>query len=313
MHKFTNQSMIEIIETLTKDFIKLDSQESLIFEVLNPDLCASIYTGNTLTVNNTEYLSRGYKSWLDLSQILKARMLTPEIASEHTVLLHFQKLDEDESFHKSIDDKEEKYGEKSIFSHIHKNEEPAFIHYYLQALNNVNVTKRTRILNLGVNSGDEFEAIINSTTETKNLEFIGIDYCSSAIQKANEKVSGQSNISFYTHDINDLASLNLGEFDLIISIGTLQSSNLEFNSLLMSIVQNQLNKDGAMILGFPNCRWIDGEMVYGARVKNYPFSEMGLLYKDVIFSKKYLQQKKFRVTITGKEYIFLTATSIRKD
>ncbi|MBT5934280.1 methyltransferase domain-containing protein [Sulfurimonas sp.] len=313
MNKFTNQSTIEIIEILAKDFLKLDSQESLVFEVLNPDLCTTIYAGNTLTINSTEYIARGYKSWLDLGQILKSRMLTPEINSEYTVLLRFEKLDDDESFHKSIDDKEEKYGEKSIFSHIHKNEEPAFIHYYLQALKNVNITKRTRILNLGVNSGDEFEAIINSTAEIENLEFIGIDYCSSAIQKAKEKFSAHKNISFHTHDINDLVSLNLGEFDLIISIGTLQSSNLEFNALLMSIVQNQLKRDGAMILGFPNCRWVDGEMVYGARVKNYPFSEMGLLYKDVIFCKKYLQQKKFRVTITGKEYIFLTATSIRKD
>ncbi|MEA2019584.1 MAG: methyltransferase, partial [Campylobacterota bacterium] len=40
--------------------------------------------------------------------------------------------------------------------------------------------------------------------------------------------------------------------------------------------------------------------------------EMSNLYKDVNFCKKYLQQKKFRVTITGKDYIFLTATSIRK-
>lgn len=313
MHKFTNELMIQIIEILTKDFIKMDTHESLVFEVLNPDLCASNYSGTTLTINSLEYISRGYKSWLDLSQVLNVRMLTPEIASEFTVLLRFLKLDKDESFHKSIDDKEEKYGEKSIFSQIHKNEEPAFIHYYLQALNNVKVTKRTRILNLGVNSGDEFEAIVNSTTEIEGLEFIGIDYCPSAIKKAQEKFSKHNNISFYTHDINDLDSLNLGEFDLIISIGTLQSSNLEFNVLLMSIVQNQLKRDGAMILGFPNCRWIDGEMVYGARVKNYPFSEMGLLYKDVIFCKKYLQQKKYRVTITGKEYIFLTATSIRKD
>ena len=29
-------------------------------------------------------------------------------------------------------------------------------------------------------------------------------------------------------------------------------------------------------------------------------------------AKKYLQQKKFRVTVTGKDYIFMTATSIRK-
>jgi hypothetical protein len=78
----------------------------------------------------------------------------------------------------------------------------------------------------------------------------------------------------------------------------------------MDVVQNRLKRDGAMILGFPNCRWIDGEMIYGAMMKNYSFSEMSNLYKDVNFAKKYLQQKKFRVTITGKDYIFVTATSI---
>lgn len=178
-------------------------------------------------------------------------------------------------------------------------------------MKNVNIDKRLRILNLGINSGDEFEVIKNIATNFKELELVGIDYCLSAIKKALKQFSQDSNISFYTHDINELSSLNLGRFDLIVSIGTLQSSNLEFNPLFMSIVQNQLKKDGAMILGFPNCRWIDGEMIYGARVKNYPFSEMGLLYKDVMFCKKYLQQKKFRVTVTGKDYIFLTATSIR--
>ena len=152
-------------------------------------------------------------------------------------------------------------------------------------------------------------------TERKILEFWDKEKIAKRyLQKNNsakKKFKNDANISFYAHDINNLASLELGEFDLIISIGTLQSSNLEFNPLLMSIVQNQLKKNGAMILGFPNCRFIDGEMIYGARVKNYAFSEMGLLYKDVIFSKKYLQQKKYRVSITGKEYIFLTATSIR--
>jgi len=181
-------------------------------------------------------------------------MLTPKELNPHAILIRYEKLNKDVSFHKNSDTPEFKYGKNSIFSQIHKNEEPS-----------------------------------------------------------GSASAGYGNIEFYTHDINNLNSLNLGKFDLIISIGTLQSSNLEFNPLFMSIVQNQLKKDGAMILGFPNCRWLDGEMIYGARVKNYPFSEMGLLYKDVIFCKKYLQQKKFRVTITGKDYIFLTATSIRKD
>jgi cyclopropane fatty-acyl-phospholipid synthase-like methyltransferase len=305
--------MSQIITTLKTELESLFSKEILEFEVINPDAFSSTYAGTHVTLDGKKYIYRGYKPWMDLAQTLGCRFLTPILHSQNTVLIRFEKLNVDVSFHSSETLKEEKYGTESIFSQIHKNEEAAFISPYLQALQNVKVAERSRILNLGVNSGDEFEAIVESVTNLQELELVGIDYCDSAINEAKEKFKEHQNISFYRHDINDLASLELGEFDLIISIGTLQSSNLEFNPLFMSIVQNQLQRGGAMILGFPNCRWIDGEMVYGARVKNYPFSEMGLLYKDVIFCKKYLQQKKFRVTITGKEYIFLTATSIRKD
>jgi len=312
MQKLYTLSMLEIIKIVKEKLKTTQAKEILEFEVLNPDSCTSTYAGNHVTLDNIQYVYRGYGAWSDLAQILHCKMLTPTIISKHTVLLRLEKLNADDSFHKSITDKEEKYGSESIFSEIHKMQEPAFLSHYLKALDNVDINKRLRILNLGVNSGDEFELVKEYATNFKNLELIGIDYCDSAINAAKEKFKDDTNISFYTHDINDLASLELGLFDLIISIGTLQSSNLEFNPLLMSIVQNQLKRSGAMILGFPNCRWVDGEMIYGARVKNYAFSEMGLLYKDVIFSKKYLQQKKFRVTITGKDYIFITATSIKK-
>ena len=313
MDRLYKKSMIEIMQVLQTKVAELQAKEVVTFKALNPDIAISIYSGNELRLENESVIYRSYKNWLDLSQQLHCKMLTPQIIDENFVLIRYEKLNADSSFHKVITQKEEKYGESSIFSQIHKNEEAAFIYYYLQTLKNVNIEKRLRILNLGVNSGDEFEAIESVCENFDTLELVGIDYCKSAINAAKQKFKRSENVTFYQHDINELNSLELGKFDLIISIGTLQSSNLEFNKLLMSIVQNQLKKDGAMILGFPNCRWIDGEMVYGARVKNYPFSEMGLLYKDVIFSKKYLQQKKFRVTITGKDYIFLTATSIRKD
>ena len=315
MLKFTTQTMFEIINILQKKINSINPKDIIEFEILNPDIASSTYAGNI--IENSIY--RSFKSWTNLADILKCKILTPKELNPHAVLIRYEKLNEDVSFHKNSNTPEFKYGSNSIFSKIYKNEEPSFLHYYKQALKNVNIDKRIRVLNLGVNSGDEFELIKQYSSNFKNLELVGIDYCESAINEAKEKFSacgstsaGYGNVQFYTHDINDLASLNLGKFDLIISIGTLQSSNLEFNPLFMSIVQNQLKKDGAMILGFPNCRWLDGEMIYGARVKNYPFSEMGLLYKDVIFCKKYLQQKKFRVTITGKDYIFLTATSIRK-
>ncbi|WP_242689759.1 class I SAM-dependent methyltransferase [Sulfurimonas aquatica] len=300
------------MDLLKKELINLEVKSIIEFKVLNPDYCSSTYAGNRVYVNNQAFIYREYKAWLDLAHILNCRMLTPKSDSGSQVIIRYEKLNSDESFHKSEMDKEKKYGTESIFSQIYKNEEPSFIHYYLQALKNVNFNKRTRVLNLGVNSADEFVVIKEISQDFSTLELVGIDFCDSAIELARKKFINDKNITFYTHHINDLASLNLGEFDLIISIGTLQSSNLEFNKLFMSIVQNQLKRDGAMILGFPNCRWVDGEMVYGAKVKNYPFSEMGLLYKDVVFCKKYLQQKKFRVTVTGKDYIFLTASSIRK-
>jgi cyclopropane fatty-acyl-phospholipid synthase-like methyltransferase len=291
----------------------MDAKEIVEFEVLNPDILVSDYSGTLITVDEKAYIYRGYKAWVDLAEILQCKMLTPAVKTPDFVTIRFQKLDIEDSFHKSLEAKEEKYGSASKFSKIHKNEEPAFLAHYLRALKNVTINKRLRVLNLGVNSGDEFEVIQKYALNFENMELVGIDYSASAIDEARNKFLGCGNISFIVHNINDLKSLNLGAFDLIISIGTLQSSNLEFNPLFMNIVQNYLKKDGAMILGFPNCRWMDGEMVYGAKAKHYPFSEMSNLYKDAIFCKKYLQQKKFRVTLTGKEYIFLTATSIRKD
>ncbi len=313
MLTFTHQTLTQITKVLQNYISTMQPKEIISFQVLNPDIATSLYNGTRITCNGQEYIYRGYKSWMDLAHILRCRMLTPQIADEHTIIMRYEKLDEDSSFHTNITDKEEKYGENSIFGAIHKNEETSFIYSYIQALENVHVNKRKRILNLGVNSGDEFEVIASLADNFEELELVGIDYCKSAITAAKEKFRDKPNISLHVSDINELEKLDLGKFDLIISIGTLQSSNLAFNKVLMSIVQNQLKKEGAVILGFPNCRWIDGEMIYGARVKNYAFSEMGLLYKDVIFAKKYLQQKKFRVTVTGKDYIFVTATSIRKD
>ncbi len=194
---------------------------------------------------------------------------------------------------------------------VHKNEEPAFLSPYLRALRSVHVGERKRILNLGINTGDEFELIrtILSRETYFDIELIGIDHSNSAIKKARERFD-EGNATFYVHDINDLASLELGRFDLIITIGTLQSPGIEFKPLFMKLVQEYLTPNGALILGFPNCRWMEGEMIYGAKAPNYPYSEMTLLYKDVYYCKKYLQQKKFRVTLTGKDYVFLTGTKI---
>ena len=302
---FTTQTMQEIIPYLQT---RLKDQGKISFKVLDPDLEEG-YAGKEVIVEGKRYIYRGYKAWVDLAELLKCKMLTPQKQDNTLVCIHFKKLNTD-SFHTDIQESE-KYGTTSHFAQIHKMEEPAFLYYYQQALGNVKVEERKWILNLGVNRGDEFEVIKKrlDTDTYKDIEFVGIDHSQSAIAYA-KKLFPEENMTFYTHDITALERLTLGRFDLLISIGTLQSPSINFKPFFMSLVQNYLEKDAAIILGFPNSRWVGGEMLYGAKAPNYAMSEMSLLFNDVIFCKKYLQQKNYRVTITGKQYIFLTATKI---
>ncbi len=305
MITFTNQTMQEIMPILQS---QLKEDETCSFMVLNPDI-EDTYAGSTVKIEGNNYLYRGYKAWLDLAEVLLCKMLTPKIVEKHLVKLTFKKL-KNTSFH--TDHKEsEKYGIDSHFSKIHKMEEPSFFYYYQQALENVKVARRNNILNLGVNRGDEFQVIKNSldTKKYEKLNLAGIDHSASAIAYA-KSLFKESNVTFHTADINALDSLNLGTFDLLISIGTLQSPSIDYKPFLMHLVQEYLKKDSAIILGFPNSRWIGGELIYGAKAPNYTMNEMSLVLNDIIFAKKYLQQKKYRVTITGKQYLFLTATKI---
>jgi len=305
MIRFTNEPMQEILPLLQS---QLKENDICTFDVINPDIFED-YAGNEIVIEGEHYIGRGFKTWTDLAELLHCKMLIPQISDYPFVTLRYKKLNND-SFH--TDPKTtEKYGLNSHFARIHKMEEPAFLYYYIQALNNVKVQNRTQILNLGINKGDEFTVIKNllDIKEYKKLNLVGIDHSKSAIDYTTECFK-EDNATFYTHDINRLDDLKLGEFDLLISIGTLQSPSIDFKPFFMHLVQNYLKKDSAIILGFPNSRWIGGEMVYGAKAPNYAMSEMSLLFNDVIFCKKYLQQKKYRVTVTGKHYIFLTATKI---
>ena len=303
MH-FKKESVIDIYKSLQNSL----HQKSIVkFKVINPDICKNCYAGKIIFLKDNTYIYRGYKNWLQLAELLECKMLTPKNLGD-LVELTFVQI-ENSSFHKNknID----KYGVESEFSNINKMQEASFVYYFVDALNRANIYNRKRILNLGINRGDEFVEIKNLLKDNFfSKEFVGIDYSNSAIEIARKRLN-YKNVKLFSNDINKIDVLNIGKFNCLISIGTLQSRSLNYKVLLMKLVQKYLLNDSAIILGFPNCRWIGGEMIYGAKPPNYNFSEMSILYNDVMFAKKYLQQKKYRVTITGREYIFLTATKIR--
>lgn len=260
-----------------------------------------------ITIEINYYEELGIKAFVDLAQIYKMRLIAINQENKD-VELNFKKLNENSSFHKKKRG-DEKYGVDSDFFKIDKISQFNFLYYYQEALNFCDIKSKNKILNIGINKGDEFEVIKNmlSKEEYNTKELVGIDYSKTIIKYAQDKFPQAKMIEA---DINKLQDINIGRFDMLISIGTLQSSNINFNPIFMSLYQNNLNDNGAIILGFPNCRWLDGEMIYGAKVPNYSFSEMGMVLKDIHFCKKYLQQKGYRVVITGKDYLFLSARKI---
>ena len=299
---FRIDPMHSILHTLRTETASLASGEILTFTVPDPDRCSGCYPGEVFSIDGTTFRHHSWANWVRLAQLLGCRMLTPHLSTPPLVDVRFQKLNPDQSFHKST---EEKYSAESLFARVDKREEPDFLHHYLQALDEVKIHTRTRILDLGISRGDEFGLIENMVGNT--TEMVGIDLNATAIESAR---SHYPRATFYTHDINDLDALNLGRFDLLITIGTLQSPAVETKPLIMDLVQHHLTNTGALILGFPASRWIDGELIPGARAPNYPFPESSLLIKDLHWIKKYLQQHRYRVRIFGQSYLFVVATRI---
>jgi len=288
-----NLSVFEVLEL----FRAIDNQ-------LNEDL--------ELNCSKDLFDKFGLKTFVELAEIFLYKVKSIN-SDEQMYLITLNKLDTKKSFHNE-DKGCEKYGVDSEFFTINKTEEVSFLYYYQEALKFVDISSKKNVLNIGVNKGDEFSVVKKLLAgEFRSKSFLGIDYSSSAISYAKKEFSGDENVEFLCADVNKLEKINLGRFDLLISIGTLQSSNINFNAKFMELYQNHLEKDGAIVLGFPNCRWIDGEMIYGAKAPNYSFNEMSLVLKDIHFCKKYLQQKGYRVIITGKEYLFLSARKIGKS
>jgi len=311
----SNCPLHRLYEKLGTILEKIEESEYIVIEALDPDFAADRYNGESISIDDREFIARNWQFWTTLASVFKCRMLTPlKVRDDLVVHIRFQKLSSDSFHDMPYEDAKEKYGSGSIYESIHKNEEPAFHHYFTQALENLDIYNRDKILDLGSNRGDEFASIRHKVGEKRfsEMKLVGIDHCKSAIAKARKRYSDARNVKFIVHDINDLDGVDTGRYDLIISIATLHSPGVEMKPLLMNLLKIHLEPDGAFLFAFPNSRWVSGELLYGAKAPNYRYSELSLLFKEIYWIKKYLQQHRFRVTITGREYIFVTATKIRR-
>ncbi len=232
--------------------------------------------------------------WTELADALVAR-LAVQIQGER-LLIVFTALDRDRNL--ALGEGTEAYGADSGFAQVRKLDDPSFVIDLRDALARAKLAPNATVLDVGVNRGDELALIYEAAPEAR---ITGIDHAASALEIGLERWPRA------TFTLADVAQpLAVGRFDLVIAIGMLQSGSLDDRALLRRLVQDHLEPTGALIIGVPNCRYIDGEVSYGARMRNFAQPELGLVVKDIAFYRKYLQQHHRQVFVTGRNYLFVT-------
>jgi SAM-dependent methyltransferase len=329
-------SLLEIVGRMRRTFAAGATTFEL--DVLDPDLGRGLHAGERLVVDGVEYVHRPFRVWVDLAERMRLRLKTPRPAAAPLVHLVFEPLStrDPEAAPEQVErtDRTEKYGTASPFARISKHEDPSFVLDMADALERIALPAGARVLDLGVNTGDELALIVELWPALRDATLVGVDHSASAIAAARARFSGPSRgaargpvggpadanegprVELHVADLapaDALTSLGLGRFDLVLSIGTLQSPGIDDRDLLRRIVQDHLTPTGAVLLGIPNCRYVDGEVEYGTRMKNFTQPELGLLIKDVAFYRKYLQQHHRQVFVTGKHYVLVTAVATRAD
>jgi hypothetical protein len=138
----------------------------------------------------------------------------------------------------------------------------------------------------------------------------GLDHALSALKSGLQANSLNSYVSMICADVEHLPFSQKQKFDLMVSINTLHGSKFDGKAVFRQVFKDHLSEQGSVILGFPNCRYLDGEVIYGGKMKNFSRHDFSLLLKDLQYFKKYLQGHKKKVFLTGKYTLFLTAIPI---
>ncbi|RTR25724.1 class I SAM-dependent methyltransferase [Deinococcus radiophilus] len=272
----------------------LRAADEVSFIVPNPDLGLGLYAGESGPVG----LHRSWAVWTDVADLLDAHLLTPRLLSGGTqVRLTLRRRS-------GALDTAQGYGPDSEFARADKLEDPAFLLSLVEALRRVAPPPGGRVLALGVNAGRELDALALAFPErASSLEVVGVDLDASALALAQRR---QRAATFLTADVNALPA-GLGRFDLVLALSVLQSPGVDLDRVLRSLHREHLTPGGGLVLGFPNARYRGGELSYGARLRNFARPDLSLLFADVAQSRRYLHKHGFKVFVTGKYEVLVTA------
>lgn len=298
------RGMVELIADLRR---RLAAGETTItLRVPDPDHSRGCYAGERYERNGEVYVHRPLQVWLDLAERLDLRLRTPRPLGDGSMELRLEPLAEDPGWRRE-GPQTERYGRESPFQRISKLEEPHLVADVADALDRLAPPDDARVLGLGINRGDEFKLLCQLRPAlAERGSFVGIDHSASALELARGRFSA-AKATFIEADLDDLPTLEIGRFDLILAFGTLQSPGVGDRALLRHLVRDRLRAQGGLLIAMPNCRYVDGEQIYGARMRNFRRPDLSLLLKDSAFYRRYLNQHRHQVFVTGKYDLLLTA------
>ncbi|MVN85948.1 methyltransferase domain-containing protein [Deinococcus sp. HMF7620] len=267
-------------------------QGEVAFTVPDPDLGLGLYAGEPTPAG----CHRSWATWTDLADLLGAHLLTPESAGEGRVTVRLR------AWGAVPDPDAAGYSPAGGWGRVNKLEDPVFLATFIEALRRVNPPPSGQVLALGVNAGHELDALALAFPG-QALQVTGVDLDTEALRAAQAKFPAAT---FLQQDVNVLPP-DLGRFDLVLALSLLQSPGVTQDVLLSALRRHHLSPSGGLILGYPNARYRDGALSYGARLRNFARPDLSLLAADVTNARRGLQKHGFKVFVTGKYEVLLTA------
>lgn len=248
----------------------------------------------------------GLRAWLDLGDAVGARLHAPRPhpgPGPARLRLRFEQLAGEADLHAGGGRPRDRYGAGRDFARLRKMALPGFVLPLLDALAFAAPRASERVLVAGCHRGDELEALAQATPPVPPERVTGVDRQPDALDEARRR---HPRARFLDADLTALPA-ELGRFDLIVVVGVLQSPELDGPALLRALVRDHATPTGGLVVGLPCSRLVGGEVVWGARTRNFAEIDLSLVVRDLAGHRRYLHQQGYRTRIGGRYDLLLTA------
>jgi hypothetical protein len=264
--------------------------------VFDPDLGRGLHAGELVNHGEDRYVHRPWRTWVELAERLGLRLLTPRAhaTASQLVVLRFERLTPAIAARPRGEDLTERYGLGSSYARISKLEDPGFVIDLGEALARCALGPAPRILDLGVNIGDELALIGHHAPE--------LDLRRSSASTTASAIAAMVSHQLPVHRGRPQCAARLG-----LGVRS-RDPPARFRAGIVTASCVSRPTPSPRRRGDPGSGpAATRRRVDGTRMKNFRQPELGLLVKDIAFYRKYLQQHHRQVFVTGKYYLLVTA------